>query len=186
MSTNEQQKMIKKISKLLSLALRHQPEALNIELDGQGWTDTSTLILAVNKHGISLDLELLKKVVQENDKQRFAFNKDHSCIRANQGHSVNIDLQLNPTTPPEFLYHGTVAKFMGSIKEQGLLKMNRQHVHLSPDVETAQNVGSRRGKPVILTIATGQMHQAGHEFLLSKNNVWLTDHVPADYILFKE
>lgn len=186
MPTNEQQKTIKKISKLLSLVLRHQPEVLNIELDEQGWTETHTLIMAANNHGISLDLDLLKTVVKENDKQRFAFNEDHSRIRANQGHSVNIDLNLTPTLPPKYLYHGTVAKFLESIKERGLLKMSRQHVHLSPDIETAQKVGSRRGKPVIFTVATGQMHRAGHPFYLSKNKVWLTDHVPADYIQFKE
>lgn len=186
MSTHEHQKQIRKISKLLSLALRHQPERLSIELDKHGWTDTSRLINALNQQGVAMDMNLLITVVQENDKQRFAFNEDQSRIRANQGHSVTIDLQLAPATPPEYLYHGTVPRFMDAIRVDGLMKMSRQHVHLSPDIETARKVGSRRGQPIILTIATGQMHRAGHAFFISENKVWLTDHVPPKYIQFRQ
>ncbi len=181
---NERQKICKKISKLLSLTLRHQPEVLGIELDSQGWTPTETLIEAVNKYGIRLDMNLLEEVVRKNDKQRFAFNEDRSQIRANQGHSLNIDLKLSPSQPPEVLYHGTVEQFLNRIKSSGLLKMSRQHVHLSLDIETATKVGSRRGKPIILTIAAQRMFKAGHLFYISENGVWLTDHVPVEYIHF--
>lgn len=185
MSSNEHQKRIKKISKLLSLVLRHQPEVLGIVLDSQGWTNTQSLISAINQHGISIDMELLETVVAENDKQRFAFNDDKSAIRANQGHSLQIDLNLNPTEPPQYLYHGTVEKFIAKIKADGLLKMSRLHVHLSSDVLTASKVGSRRGKPIILKVLTEKMHQKGHQFYLSENNVWLTDHVPPHFINFE-
>lgn len=184
MMPNERQKQHKKVSKLLSLTLRHQPEVLGISLDLQGWARTDELIEAVNKHGLLLDMDLLESVVLENDKQRFAFNEDHSLIRANQGHSLNIDLDLSPTQPPEILYHGTLKKFLSNIKASGLMKMSRQHVHLSPDIETAAKVGSRRGKPVILTVEAIKMHEAGHQFYLSKNEVWLTDHVPVEFLKF--
>lgn len=184
MMQNEREKTYKKISKLLSLVLRHQPEVLGIVLDQQGWTPTDSLLEAVNNHGIPIDINLLKDVVRENDKQRFAFNKDHSLIRANQGHSIDIALKLAPTQPPHVLYHGTVRKFLSSIKDSGLIKMSRQHVHLSPDMETALKVGSRRGKAIILKVEALKMHEAGHQFFLSENKVWLTDHVPVDYILF--
>lgn len=184
MMQNERQKIQKKVSKLLSLALRHQPEVLDIVLDEQGWTDTAKLISAVNSHGTDLNMELLMAVVQENDKQRFAFNEDLSMIRANQGHSLKVDLKLLPTEPPEVLYHGTVKKFLDPIKASGIKKMSRQHVHLSPDIDTATRVGSRRGKPIILEVAALKMHDAGHKFYLSDNMVWLTDLVPPYYIQF--
>jgi putative RNA 2'-phosphotransferase len=126
----------------------------------------------------------LKQVVADSDKQRFALSDDGTLIRANQGHSVAVDLDLEPLTPPDVLYHGTVAKFLDAIREKGLLKGKRHHVHLSGDKATASNVGSRRGKPVILTIESNRMHALGLMFYLSKNGVWLTDHVPPEYIGF--
>jgi putative RNA 2'-phosphotransferase len=130
-------------------------------------------------------MDELAYVVANNAKQRFSFNEDKTKIRANQGHSFPVDLELKAITPPTALYHGTVAKFLDAIKEKGLIKMNRQHVHLSPDVATATNVGSRRGKPVILTISAGEMHTAGYHFFLSANGVWLTAHVPVSFVEFE-
>ncbi len=182
MKQNESQKQIKQVSKLLSRVLRHQPELLGIELDDQGWTETQTLLLAINENVMPIDKEMLEAVVRENDKQRFSFNTDRSMIRANQGHSLKVELDLPSVEPPVFLYHGTVEKFISNIKDKGLLKMNRQHVHLSLDTATARKVGSRRGKPTILKVAAGQMFADGHVFFLSENKVWLTDHVPPKYL----
>lgn len=179
---NEKQQ--KTISKFLSLILRHSPETIGLRLDENGWTDVATLLQKLNEHGHAVTREELETVVADNDKQRFAFNEDHSRIRASQGHSVQVQLELAPQEPPELLYHGTVDKFMQSIQEQGLLKMSRQHVHLSRDKETAQKVGSRRGTPVILNIRSGEMHRDGILFYLSENGVWLTDNVPVQYIEF--
>lgn len=174
----------KNISKFLSLVLRHQPETIGITLDPNGWTDVQELLTKMNTRNYRITLEQLQEVVDTNDKKRFAFNEDGSQIRASQGHSVEVSLGLPPATPPEYLYHGTVSKFLMSIRKDGLQKMSRQHLHLSRDKETAVNVGSRRGAPVILTIHTGQMHRDGFVFYLSDNGVWLTDSVPATYIQF--
>jgi putative RNA 2'-phosphotransferase len=173
---------LKHISKLLSLVLRHQPEKIGITLDENGWTPVNILIEKINQQGIRLDKELLETVVTTNDKKRFAFNDDKTLIRANQGHSVAVDLELPPAIPPEYLYHGTVPASLAAIQKEGLKKMSRQHLHLSADKETATKVGSRRGVPVILTIKTGQMHRAGFIFYLSENGVWLTEAVPPQYI----
>lgn len=170
------------ISKFLSYVLRHKPEAIDLTLDDQGWADVGFLLVKAEKKGKKITMEELAYVVANNAKQRFSFNEDQTKIRANQGHSIQVDLALQPVVPPSLLYHGTVAKFLDSIKENGLQKMNRQHVHLSPDIETALNVGSRRGKPLILTIHAKEMHDAGYLFYLSKNGVWLTDQVPARFI----
>lgn len=172
------------ISKLLSLVLRHHPQKIGIQLDEQGWTDTALLISKCNEYGIPLDAMQLEALVQQNDKKRFAFNEDHTRIRASQGHSVTVNLALEPMEPPAFLYHGTVQKFIASIREKGLQKMQRTHVHLSHDAETAFKVGSRRGKPLILKIAAVNMHRDGFRFFISQNGVWLTDEVPPQYILF--
>ncbi|QHS61090.1 RNA 2'-phosphotransferase [Chitinophaga agri] len=174
----------KNISKFLSLVLRHQPETIGITLDPNGWTDVQELLAKMNTRHYRITREQLQEVVDTNDKKRFAFNDDGTQIRASQGHSVEVSLGLPPATPPEYLYHGTVAKFLLSIRKDGLQKMSRQHLHLSRDRETAVNVGSRRGAPVILTIHTGQMHRDGFVFYLSDNGVWLTDSVPASYIQF--
>ncbi len=166
----------------MSLALRHQPSAIGITLDEEGWVLTQDLIDGVNKKGIRLNMEILKTVVSENDKKRFTFNDDESKIRANQGHSVDIDLKLEAVEPPDVLYHGTVSKFMKSIREKGLVKGSRQHVHLSHEKETAIKVGSRRGVPTILVVNAKLMHDAGYQFYRSDNGVWLTDEVPARFI----
>lgn len=179
---NDKQK--KNISKFLSLILRHSPETIDLRLDENGWADVEELISKSARHQTPFTKEELEEIVEDNDKQRFAFNDDHSKIKANQGHSVNIQLDLAPQPPPELLYHGTVQKFLQNIQQEGLQKMSRQHVHLSEDKATAEKVGSRRGIPVILNIRSGQMHQDGIAFYLSENGVWLTDHVPVKYIDF--
>ena len=170
------------ISKFLSYVLRHKPEEINLELDNFGWADVKLLLAKAEKKGKSFTLKELEYVVANKAKLRFAFNEDKSKIRANQGHSIQVDLALQPVIPPNLLYHGTVARFLDSIKQNGLQKMNRQHVHLRPDIETAINVGSRRGKPLILTIEAGKMHVAGFQFCQSKNGVWLTNEVPPEFI----
>ena len=180
---NEQHK--KSISKFLSLILRHSPETINIKLDENGWANVNELITKSANNRQSFTFDELQEIVATNDKQRFIFNEDKTLIRANQGHSISIDLALTPQIPPEFLYHGTVSKFIDNIKNDGLLKMNRQHVHLSKDKETAIKVGSRRGVPVILIVRSLKMNEDGFDFYLSENGVWLTDHVPAKYIEFK-
>lgn len=184
MELNEKRKIHKRISKALSLVLRHKPEVFGITLDGEGWTPVPDLIRAFNEKDIELNLPLLQSVVAENDKQRFSFNEDQTLIRANQGHSVQIDLSLKPVQPPDILYHGTVEKFLDSIRQEGLQKMSRQHVHLSTDIETARKVGGRRGKPVILKINSGEMYRTGYLFYQSENGVWLTDHVIPTFISF--
>ena len=180
---NEKDK--KQISKFLSLVLRHRPEYIDLHLNENGWADVKVLIVKSKSKNMNFTCEELEEIVATNDKQRFAFNEDKTLIRANQGHSVKtIDLQLEAVKPPEFLYHGTVEKFIDSIRRTGLQKQSRQHVHLSENIETANKVGSRRGKAIILNIASGEMHKKGFEFYLSENGVWLTDHVPAEYIKF--
>ena len=175
-------KQIKTISKFLSLILRHTPQTIGLQLDENGWADVEELIRKSARHRQHFTKVELEEIVAQNDKQRFAFNEAHTKIRANQGHSVEVELNLTAQQPPEFLYHGTVAKFIDSIRKAGLQKMNRQHVHLSKDIDTAHKVGSRRGNPVILSIRSGHMHRDGLLFFLSENGVWLTDNVPANYI----
>ena len=173
-------------SKFLSLVLRHQPEVIGVSLDSNGWIDVDVLLEAMTRHGKQLSREDLGRLVRESDKQRFALSEDGKRIRANQGHSVEVDLALTPQTPPEILYHGTVDRFLDSILATGLRKGERHHVHLSADVETAQKVGGRRGKPILLNILSGDMHRAGHLFFLSDNGVWLVDHVPTQFIVRRE
>jgi len=179
------EKTAKSVSKFLSLVLRHSPETIELKLDENGWADVDELIEKCNKKGKTLNSELLDYVVENNDKKRFAFNEDKTKIRASQGHSISVELDLAETEPSEYLYHGTVAKFLENIKKEGLQKMSRQHVHLSKDRETAIKVGSRRGVAQILTVRSGEMFKDGFKFYLSENNVWLTDEVPAKYIEFK-
>lgn len=180
---NEQHK--KSISKFLSLILRHSPQTVQIQLDENGWANVDELITKCAKQKHIFTFKELEEVVATNDKKRFIFNEDKTKIRANQGHSIAIDLALQPQTPPDYLYHGTVSKFLNDIKKDGLLKMSRQHVHLSAEKETAIKVGSRRGLPVILIVQSSKMHQDGYSFYLSENGVWLTDHIPSNYIEFK-
>lgn len=169
-------------SKFLSLVLRHRPETIGIRLDPQGWVDISQLISAANQSGKYLTRSLLERVVKENDKRRFAISDDGQRIRANQGHSVAVDLGLTAVEPPERLYHGTVIRFLDSIHRHGLVSGNRQHVHLSPDIKTASKVGLRRGRPVILVIDSQRMWKDGFEFYCSENGIWLTETVPPEYL----
>ncbi len=178
------EKQVKHISKFLSLVLRHEPEQIGITLDEEGWTDVAELIAKMSKKGTRLDFETLQLVVDTNDKKRFAFNEDKTRIRASQGHTVEVDLNLPPQVPPTILYHGTAIKNLPVIKEKGLVRMARQHLHLSAEEGTAKNVGGRHGKPVVLTIQAKTMHEKGYVFYLSANGVWLTDHVPAEFIEF--
>lgn len=177
-------KDLKHISKFLSLVLRHKPEEIGIKMDPNGWVNVDELIEKCNARKRKLDFETLEEVVITNDKQRFAFNDEYTMIRANQGHTVNVDLQFEATQPLEYLYHGTVAKFVDEIKINGLKKMQRLHVHLSKDLDTAIKVGSRRGKPIILKVHAAKMYNDGLPFYLSKNGVWLCNEVPAKYIEF--
>ena len=169
-------------SKFLSLVLRHEPAKIGITLDDAGWTDVGALLAACAAHGVTITRGELEQIVATSDKQRFALSPDGARIRANQGHSVPVELGLLPAEPPARLYHGTVDKFMDSIRATGLAKGERHHVHLSAELATATKVGSRRGLPVILTIRAGEMAAAGHLFYRSENGVWLTDHVPPEYI----
>jgi putative RNA 2'-phosphotransferase len=171
-----------KISKFLSLVLRHKPEEIGIQLDAAGWVPVAEFLRACQAHGFSIKREELEEVVRTNDKQRFAFSEDGLMIRASQGHSVEVKLDYQPLMPPEILYHGTATRFLDSIKEQGLIKGKRHHVHLSGDEATAIKVGARHGKAVVLVIQSLQMHKDGFIFYQSENGVWLTEKVPANYL----
>jgi putative RNA 2'-phosphotransferase len=177
-------KKLVEISKFLSLVLRHRPAKIGLSLDDGGWAQVDDLLAAAQRAGVSLDRDTLQQVVAQNDKQRFAFSADHSKIRANQGHSIPVDLGLEPLAPPELLFHGTATRFLASIKAQGLIPRGRQYVHLSPDEPTAIKVGQRHGQPIVLTIQAGRMYAAGLTFYRSANGVWLTDKVLVEYIIF--
>src|SRR5262245_42194415 len=172
-------------SKFLSLVLRHDPARIGITLDDAGWTDVAALLAACAAHGVTITRDELVQIVAESDKQRFALSPDGARIRANQGHSVEVDLQLAQVEPPEVLYHGTVEAALDGIRERGLVRGKRHHVHLSAEVETASKAGARRGRPVILTIRAADMAAIGHPFHRSDNGVWLTEHVPPNFIIFK-
>jgi putative RNA 2'-phosphotransferase len=172
-----------RISKFLSLVLRHKPETIGIELDENGWTDVSMMIDKINQTDLNIDFEILKYVVDTNPKKRFAFNATFDKIRANQGHSVDVELGYVSLQPPAVLYHGTSIKTLDVILKNGLQKMNRHHVHLSADVETAIKVGQRHGKPFIFAVRADEMFQKKYDFYRSENGVWLTDHVPAAFLV---
>jgi putative RNA 2'-phosphotransferase len=171
-----------KISKFLSLVLRHRPETIGIVLDQNGWTSVETLLEGLNKNNIKLDKTILKHIVETNPKKRFSFNDSNNKIRANQGHSVDVELGYISQRPPAILYHGTGQKSVSSILETGLEKRKRHQVHLSNDLETAIIVGQRHGKPFVFKILAEQMHEDGYQFYLSENGVWLTDAVPPKYL----
>ncbi len=174
----------KRISKFLSYVLRHDPQSIQVELTPAGWVSVETLLTAARRHGHAITREQLDEVVRSSDKQRFAFSEDGLQIRANQGHSVPVELGYEPAEPPETLYHGTTARFLDAIRRHGLQKRGRHHVHLSATIATAATVGGRRGKPVILAIRAQAMHQDGHVFYVTPNHVWLTDEAPPQYIDF--
>lgn len=169
-------KELAKISKFLSLVLRHEPGSIGLTLDAQGWADVSELVA---KATLPLTPAVIETVVATNDKKRFALSEDKKRIRANQGHSIPVALGLTATSPPEWLFHGTATRFVEAILTEGLSQQDRQHVHLSEDRTTARTVGIRHGKPVIFRIAAGEMHARGYRFFKSENGVWLTDEVPA-------
>lgn len=176
----------KRISKFLSLVLRHQPEKVGLELEQGGWVDVADLIEACEKNGLNLTLDELKTVVENNDKKRFSFDESGTKIRASQGHSVEIEIEFEQKEPPDVLYHRTAEKNVVAILKDGLSKMSRHHVHLSVDVETAQKVGKRYGKPVIFEVDTNAMRENGFEFYVSANGVWLVDSVPPQFLqIFK-
>ena len=171
-----------KISKYLSKHLRHQPDRLGIQLTPGGWVGVDKLLAACAKNSFFLTREDLYEVVEKNDKKRFSFDSTGTLIRANQGHSVEIDLQLEPAIPPDILYNGTGHGAVKSIVQNGLNRMSRHHVHLSEDLETAIKVGARHGKPVVFVVDAAAMHGAGYTFYCSENGVWLVDCVPPDYL----
>lgn len=169
-------------SKFLSLLLRHAPETIGLALDAQGWANLSELVRLANAAGTEIDLDDIYEIVETNEKKRFEISLDDQRIRAVQGHSIEVDLQLEPAMPPEFLYHGTARDFVESILAHGIRKGKRQYVHLSQEMSTAMQVGGRHGKPVALVVESAKMAQAGHLFYKAKNGVWLTDHVPPDQV----
>ena len=171
-----------KISKFLSKHLRHDPAGLGLTLAPGGWVPVNALLAVCAKRHITLSRAELEEVVAQNSKQRFSFDETGTLIRANQGHSVAMDLQLAPVAPPDVLYHGTGHLTAPIIVREGLHKMSRNHVHLSRDVPTAQAVGARHGRPVIFQVNAAAMAAAGYEFFCSDNGVWLTDAVPPEFL----
>ena len=170
-------------SKFLSFVLRHKPEAIGLSLDGEGWAEVDILLRLAAEHGTMVAREDLLRVVEQNDKKRFTLSADGLRIRAAQGHSTaQVDITFTPATPPEILFHGTAGRFMDSIRDKGLLAGDRQYVHLSKDAETAETVGKRHGKAVVLTVRAGDMARDGLLFYLSDNDVWLTREVPSRYL----
>jgi putative RNA 2'-phosphotransferase len=185
-STPVDETAIRSTSKLLSLILRHQPEKFGVWLDREGWTDVAALLDALAHAGRLVSRRELEGLVRTSDKQRFALSPDGLRIRAQQGHSVRIELDYPPATPPAILFHGTVAGALASIRNEGLTPRGRHHVHLSPTRETARSVGTRRGVPIVLTIRSGEMAVAGVAFFLTPNGVWLTERVAPSFIVFPQ
>ncbi len=171
-----------RVSKFLSLVLRHDPARIGVVLDRAGWTDVTALLEACAAHGVAITRDELAQIVATSDKQRFALSPDGTRIRANQGHSLDVDLELAPAVPPDVLYHGTIERVVESIRARGLDKGERHHVHLSADAETARAVGARRGKPIVLTVRAKEMVAAGHAFFRSANGVWLVESVPPEFL----
>lgn len=171
-----------KVSKFISLVLRHKPEEAGITLDKHGWADTELLVDRLAARYPGFTFAMLEEIVRTDDKQRYSFTDDRTQIRANQGHSIPVDLGLEPVEPPKYLYHGTATKYLSDIFRDGLIPKSRQYVHLSEDVETAINVGKRHGEPVVFYIFSGDMHDAGFTFHKSENGVWLTERVPIEYL----
>ncbi len=176
------QSRLVKISKYLSKHLRHQPQRLGLTLEPGGWVLVDVLLAACTRHGFPVSRAELDAVVSGNDKQRFGFDATGTRIRAHQGHGTPVDLQLEPAEPPPLLYHGTAEQFSDAIRRDGLLKMRRHHVHLSPDRATAERVGARRGRVVVFVVDAAAMARAGYAFFRSTNGVWLVDHVPSAYL----
>lgn len=172
---------LKNTSKFISRILRHKPETIGITLDEHGWANVDELIEGIGRTR-PFNMDMLEEIVRTDEKQRYSFNEDKTLIRANQGHSIPVDVELEQKTPPAILYHGTGEKYVSSIDEEGLIPKSRLYVHLSADVETAKKVGSRHGRPVIYTVDSGRMAADGFAFYLSVNKVWLTKEVPVKYL----
>lgn len=172
---------LKDTGKFISLILRHKPEVIGITLDEHGWANVDELINGIAKRQY-FDMSMLEKIVATDSKQRYSFNEDKTLIRANQGHSIPVDVELEKAMPPEYLYHGTGEKYVSSIEVQGLMPQSRLYVHLSSDNNTAEKVGARHGKPVVYCISAGKMVEDGYVFYKSVNGVWLTKKVPIEYI----
>lgn len=171
-----------KLSVFISLILRHKPEIIGIKLDDYGYADVNELIEKINNTGRNINIEILEQIVKEDNKQRYSFNEDRSKIRANQGHSINVNVELRELEPPRFLYHGTATRFLDNIKKEGIVSKSRLYVHLSNDIDTAVQVGKRHGVPVVLKINTGKMYENGYKFYLSENNIWLCKYIPFEYV----
>lgn len=171
-------------SKLLSLVLRHQPELIGIELDAAGWTSVSRLLDALAGYGQPMTRPQLDDLVAGSDKQRFAVSSDGLMIRANQGHSVAVQLGLEPAEPPPVLFHGTAEVHLDSIRRQGLTKQKRHHVHLHHEDGLARKVGARHGRPAVLSVDAAAMRADGRTFFVTENHVWLTEAVPPHYLRF--
>ena len=176
---------LKETSKFISLILRHKPETIGISLDEHGWADVEELIKGIARTR-DFDMDMLEEIVRTDEKQRYSFNEDKTLIRANQGHSIPVDVELDEKEPPEELWHGTGEKYVSSIDTQGLIPKSRLYVHLSKDQETAVKVGQRHGKPVLYIVKAGEMYSDGYKFFLSKNGVWLTKEVPVKYLMKRE
>lgn len=174
-----------KLGKFISLVLRHSPETIGLKLDENGWADVEELISGMNKKGRRINYDTLNEIVETNNKKRYEFSEDHKRIRACQGHSIDVDLELKPVQPPEFLYHGTAVQNLSVIKADGIKKIKRQYVHLSEDHDTAYNVGSRHGKAYIIKVLSGEMYRNGKNFYISKNNVWLSEDIESKYLVFE-
>ncbi|MBZ9624428.1 RNA 2'-phosphotransferase [Clostridium sp. FP2] len=170
------------LSRFISLILRHKPHSVGITLDEFGWANVEDLINGVCECGKKIDMQTLNRIVDENNKQRYSFNEDNTKIRANQGHSVDVNIEFEEKIPPQYLYHGTSERSSASIMDLGIQKQNRQYVHLSLDIKTAYAVGKRHGKPIIMRIDAEKMHEDGFKFYLSKNMVWLVDFVSVGYV----
>ena len=177
----DQRKNDIKLGRFLCLVLRHHPEEAGIALDEHGWADVETLLDGVCSTGRRIDRDTLERIVREDNKQRYSFNNDRTKIRANQGHSIQVDVEFRKVQPPQYLYHGTATRFLPDIQTEGIKKMNRQYVHLSPDYQTATAVGRRYGVPVVLRVDAGVMAQNGETFFLSENGVLLYEYVPPEY-----
>lgn len=169
------------LSKFISLILRHKPEVIGINLDEHGWADVDELLAGIGRTRL-INVEMLEEIVRTDEKQRYTFNEDHTRIRANQGHSIQVDVELEEAEPPEYLFHGTGRKYVESIDQTGLIPKNRLYVHLSGDRETAMKVGKRHGEPIVYRVAARAMARDGHEFWRSANGVWLTKRVPPEYL----
>ena len=175
-----------KLSVFISLILRHKPDAAGIRLDEHGWANVEELIDGINSTGRKFNTEMLDEIVATDEKGRYSYNEDKTLIRANQGHSIPVDVDLKEQEPPEFLYHGTSKRFLENIQAEGLKPMSRLYVHLSKDKETALKVGKRHGKPVILKVHSSEMFKEGNRFYLSENGVWLTKFIPTRYLDMEE